>query len=79
MSQPNSHEPFRSRPIQDIRLAPGYIPTYNRGNQSQGRNTIPGRKRQFNRVYHDSPSNQPKTGTSGGSNRHFPDENRPRK
>ena len=79
MSRQNSNTLYQSEKIQDIRLKPGYIPAYNRGNQSTGRNTIPGRKRQFSRVHHDSPPGRPTVGTSGSSNTRYSDENRPRK
>ena len=80
MSRQNTYEPYRPGKIQDIRLAPGYIPAYNRGNQSgRHRSLIPGRKRQFNRVYHDSPPNQLRSGSSGNTGRTITDENRPRK
>ena len=79
MSRQNSYEPYHSGKIQDIRLTPGYIPAYNRGNQSGShRNLIPGRKRQFNRVYHDPPNNTSRFGSSNHSRNSISDENRPR-
>ena len=80
MSRDNNYEPYHPGKIQDIRLTPGYIPAYNRGNQSGShRNLIPGRKRQFNRVNHER-SNQSRSSYSGYSGSlNVSDENQPRK
>ena len=55
---------------QDFRYSSDYRPTINTPS------LIPGRKRQFRRVHHDSPPNQPSRGASGS--RIPSDENRPR-
>ena len=73
MSRNTKYTPYNRGSIQDYRYSSDYKPTINTGN------LIPGRKRQFNRVHHDSPPNNPQQGSSGGSQRSIPDENRRRK
>ena len=72
MRRNTKYESYTKGNIQDIRYSSDYRPTINRS-------LIPARKRQFNRVYHDSPPNNPSRGYSGGSSRApVTDENRPR-
>ena len=73
MSRNTKYQPHVAGRIQDFRYTSDYRPTMNPPS------LIPARKRQFNRVHHDSRSNTSRGVSGSSSQRPISDENRPRK